>query len=332
METGHIMWRLGGAKNEFIFVNDTAKFSAQHDFRRLPNGHFIVFDNGNFHNPPQSFAKEYILDEQHKVATLVWFYAHPYLDEKPLLGFAMGSVQRLPHNHTLIDWGLLKNTIFPNMTEVDSLGNIVWELKFDDSTNVAYRAHRYDWQPCSRPTSYTLVTDSVRPTSATLKWTNGTNAEQYNLQIKAMSDTAWTLYSVKVPDTVINVDNLVPDNFYQWRVASICDTLSDTSSASGYTDTKTFATPFGTNTVQPVVSSIMVYPNPASREINIVLSAKPIHIIYFQVLSTSGATMLSGQFNNDKTSLSLQNVPSGMYFLKVYNQDMQYLQKVSVEK
>jgi hypothetical protein len=49
--TGEIVWRWGGKHNEFTFVGDTLQFSHQHAIRRLANGHYLLFDNGNFHTP-----------------------------------------------------------------------------------------------------------------------------------------------------------------------------------------------------------------------------------------------------------------------------------------
>ena len=36
--TGDIIWRLGGKKNDFTFINDTIGFSHQHSVSRLKNG------------------------------------------------------------------------------------------------------------------------------------------------------------------------------------------------------------------------------------------------------------------------------------------------------
>ena len=65
-EDGRILWRLGGKNNEFTFVNDPERFSQQHSIRRIPNGHVMLFDNGNYHAVPHSRAVEYALDENAK--------------------------------------------------------------------------------------------------------------------------------------------------------------------------------------------------------------------------------------------------------------------------
>jgi hypothetical protein len=135
-ETGEVLWRLGGKKNQFTFVGDPLNgFSHQHGIRRLPNGHIILFDNGNLHTPPSSRAVEYSLDENTKVATLVW----EYRPNPPLFGFALGFAQRLPNGNTLICFGTAQKVI-----EVDQQGTKQWELTMEESDRFVYRAFRID--------------------------------------------------------------------------------------------------------------------------------------------------------------------------------------------
>jgi hypothetical protein len=137
--TGDVMWRLGGKHNQFTFLNDTLRFTYQHDIRRLPNGNITLFDNGNFHAPPCSRAVEYKLDEQAKTAELVWEYRHvPCLQAA-----ATGNVQRLPNGNTLISWGT-EHTV----TEVRPDASTALELNFSASFNT-YRTLRYPWSTVS---------------------------------------------------------------------------------------------------------------------------------------------------------------------------------------
>ncbi len=134
--TGEMIWRLGGKKNQFTFVNDPSQgFSHQHGIRRLPNGNIILFDNGNLHSPPESRAVEYRLDERGKIAELVWEYRH----QPPLYGFALGFAQRLANGNTLISFGTAQRVI-----EVDQAGTKRWELSIRGSQMFVYRACRID--------------------------------------------------------------------------------------------------------------------------------------------------------------------------------------------
>jgi len=132
--TGQIIWRLGGRNNQFTFLNDPLNgFSHQHGIRRLPNGNIILFDNGNLHSPPASRAIEYRLDENARVAELVWEYRPNPPISSPILGFA----QRLANGNTLVCFGRAQRII-----EVDRTGAVVWDVRIDSPGIYAYRALR----------------------------------------------------------------------------------------------------------------------------------------------------------------------------------------------
>ena len=138
---GQIIWILGGPNNQFTITNDTYNgFSRQHDVRRLENGNLLLFDNGNDHEPAISRALEYELNEEEMIASLAWEFSHP----EGYIGLAMGSVQRLPNNNTLINWGRLQEEIGV-ITEVDQYNNIVLEIKYSDPI-YCYRVTKSNWQ------------------------------------------------------------------------------------------------------------------------------------------------------------------------------------------
>tara|TARA_Y100000994_G_scaffold69211_1_gene56564 strand:+ start:691 stop:1968 length:1278 start_codon:yes stop_codon:yes gene_type:complete len=145
-QTGDIIWIMGGPLNEFTFINDPLNgFNKQHDARRIENGNITLFDNGTQHSPMISRAVEYDIDEINKTATLVWSYHHP----DSLVAMSMGSVQRLPNQNTLINWGFFFQTNITNMgaliSEVDYDKNTVFELSFP-SGYYAYRARKNEWE------------------------------------------------------------------------------------------------------------------------------------------------------------------------------------------
>jgi hypothetical protein len=136
-QTGDIIWRWGGRHNQFTFVNDSIGFSHQHALRRIANGDFTIFDNGNFHLPSFSRAVEYALDEKKMTATLVWQFRH----SPDVYGQAMGYVQRLPNGNSLICWGAAN----PSVTEVRPDGSVVYELNLP-YRSYSYRAYRQIWE------------------------------------------------------------------------------------------------------------------------------------------------------------------------------------------
>jgi hypothetical protein len=119
--TGAVVWRFGGKQSDFRMESDSlGGFHRQHDARLVGDNRILLFDNGNFHNPPESRAVEYRLDEATKVGTLVWQYRKSPRAFAPI----SGSVERLPNGNTLISWG-------PSgvVSEVDTGGSVVWEAK-----------------------------------------------------------------------------------------------------------------------------------------------------------------------------------------------------------
>ncbi|MBS1493906.1 MAG: aryl-sulfate sulfotransferase [Bacteroidetes bacterium] len=161
--TGSIIWRLGGIRNQFRFENETVTFSHQHAVRELPNGNITLFDNGNYPSTivpiheqvPLSRAVEYKINETTKIATLVWQYS------QGIFGFAMGYAERLPNGNTIIGWGMGS----PSVTEVDPNGEKVFEMTLPDG-QVSYRALKDSWDPLPNngvPATYKVYQNYPNP-------------------------------------------------------------------------------------------------------------------------------------------------------------------------
>jgi hypothetical protein len=193
--TGDIIWRLGGLKNEFTFINDQFNgFTFQHDIRRLPGGNITLFDNGNFHTPRVSRALEYTLNEVNMTARLVWEYRH----NPDLFGMAMGSVQRLENGNTFICWGSAN----PNITEVTPNGSIALELSMPNGI-YTYRSSKNDWNGVS------LIGPGYIPIVYSLKqnYPNPFNpATTIEFEIPASSFVSLRIYDVlgRLVSTIVN--------------------------------------------------------------------------------------------------------------------------------
>src|SRR6266705_711170 len=73
--TGETLWRLGGAQNQFTFVNDPLNGPRnQHAVRSVGTNRFTLFDNGDSHNPSVSRAVEYQVNPTNLTASVVWQY------------------------------------------------------------------------------------------------------------------------------------------------------------------------------------------------------------------------------------------------------------------
>lgn len=128
-QTGAIIWRLGGAGNQFTFTND-AGFGLQHHIRRLDNGHITLFDNGEAARG-YSRGVEYEINEVMMTITRTWEVTGPFAS-------CCGNAQRLPNGNTMIAWG---PTGYFN--EVTPMGDVVWEAAMAEG--FSYRVFRFPW-------------------------------------------------------------------------------------------------------------------------------------------------------------------------------------------
>ena len=132
-QTGKIIWRLGGANNQFGFINDSLQLAWQHDIRPVPGkpNHYTIFDNGNHRDEKESRVLEYAVDPDRNTVTKVWEYCHP----EHLFSFAMGNAQRLGNGNTLINYAMNE---LPKALEVTREGEIVYEADYE-RRNLCYR-------------------------------------------------------------------------------------------------------------------------------------------------------------------------------------------------
>ncbi len=146
-QTGDVMWRLGGAFNQFTFAGvslaEGLRQMAGNDFQRLPNGDYILFNNGNADGSRTSQVHEYRLDETNKVATHVW----QHVPTNNIATTSRGSVQRLANGNTFIGWGVSTNGPNPDATEVTATGRKVFDLSFTNAQVNSYRAYRFPFPP-----------------------------------------------------------------------------------------------------------------------------------------------------------------------------------------
>lgn len=121
--TGEIIWRMGGAQNEFNFVNDTIGFSGQHSVIRLLNGNIALFDNGNEHEPQYSRGLEYEINEVEKTALLV----RECRMSPGTFSSIMGSIASMPGNHLLVGWSVNSEGGF--ISEFDEEGQMITNIR-----------------------------------------------------------------------------------------------------------------------------------------------------------------------------------------------------------
>ena len=177
-QSGQVIWRLGGNRNEFTFVDDPfGGFCAQHDARILPNGHLSVFDNGSRRDTTgpgapqtadmcpapaggdlvaraQSRVAEYRLNTRTMTATLV----HSFVPTGRYSPFA-GNAQRLDSGNTFVGWANTQQSdgTPPFASEVAPDGEEVWS-----ASAPGWFSYRAFTQPIAPSREVTLALNNVK--------------------------------------------------------------------------------------------------------------------------------------------------------------------------
>jgi hypothetical protein len=279
-----IIWRLGGKHNMFTFVNDTVSgdtipFLAQHDARRLPNGHLLLFDNGRANPLHHLSAKEYALDEVNLTATLVWSHS----EGDSIFSRSQGNCNRLSSGHTLISYGnpIGENIVF---NVVDSMNNKVFEISFPD-TEITYRTYFYDsvnfenMRPLITCAGDSLMADSGH---ASYMWSNG--------------------------DTTQNILVNSNDTFYVYTM--IGDSGFISSESFIVTDSSNICSPLAVNEISR--GRIIVYPNPAQDQLYVRLN-EDLPVDLFDI---TGRQMMHFVPQHGQFIIDVSTLTNGIYILR----------------
>jgi hypothetical protein len=162
-----------------------------------------------------------------------------------------------------VDFGI------PNMTEVDANKNIVWEMTFD-SAGQSYRTFKFDWNPCSRITGYTMKVNP-KPTTATLSFKPATGAHGYKVNYRKLGASTWTVLNTS--KLKLGLTGLSPSTLYEWKVKTVCSVNPMIGSAFSVIDT--FKTPqmkyLAAENDSPV--QVKIYPVPAQDDVTVEIPA-----------------------------------------------------------
>ena len=106
-----IAWRIGRFSSSFAFLDPSDKFYHQHFARMLPNGHLLLFDNGNGRPAAEgglySRGLELSLDWNTMTARKIWQYRHPLVGGSSTYKYSnsQGEAIRLENGNTLVLFG-----------------------------------------------------------------------------------------------------------------------------------------------------------------------------------------------------------------------------------
>jgi hypothetical protein len=128
--TGSVIWRLGGRRNEFAFLDaPTGAFVGQHGVRAPAPRAVLLLDN--LGDTTASRGERYALDESRLTARLVRSYG----STPGVVTQIGGSVQDLRGGRTLVAFGTAGR-----VEEYDALGRVTWRI--EEGAGYVFRAQR----------------------------------------------------------------------------------------------------------------------------------------------------------------------------------------------
>jgi hypothetical protein len=331
VQTGAIIWQLGGTNNQFSFVNDPIGFSYQHAIRRLPNGDITLFDNGNLYNPAFSRAVEYKLDEVDLTATLVWQYP----DNQDTYAQAMGYVQRLTNGNTIIGWGYDEWSAQQlAVTEVEPNGRIALEVAMPNDV-FSYRAYRYPFLFITWPT----INDTIEGgATTTIRW-NSSGVDTVDIDYSADGGNSWINAATNYPADNDSINLSVPttaDSVFKFRITESGELdkgivfNSDPIHVGDLDGVTPRANPYS-------FSLSNNYPNPFNPTTIInyeIGSTSIVSLRVYDVLGRQVETLVNDTKAPGKYSVTLDGsrLPSGVYFYRMTAEDYTLTRKAILIK
>jgi hypothetical protein len=138
-----IEWKLGGSRDggHFAFLDPADRFYGQHTASQLPNGHILLFDNGD-QRPDGDYSRalELELDFETMVARKAWEYRH----QPDLHSVQISSVARLPSGNTLVHFGFPADADGPVVTveaRPDGTAASTLAMRIEGQRTTSYRAY-----------------------------------------------------------------------------------------------------------------------------------------------------------------------------------------------
>ena len=129
VRTGAIIWRMGGRRNQFAFVDAASPAFARQHSARAHAGGLLLLDN--LGDPAETRAEHYVVDEGARTVRL----ARSYGSAPPVVTEIGGTVQPLAGGRTLVTFGTAGR-----VEEFDATGRLVWRI--DGHAGYVFRAQR----------------------------------------------------------------------------------------------------------------------------------------------------------------------------------------------
>ncbi len=334
--TGNIIWRWGGNKNQFTFINDNTGFSGQHSIRSHEDGTYTLFDNGNWHTPKHSRGLEYSIDENQMTATLLNIYE---AGDSLSYSSSMGHMQRTYDGGTII--GMAANNQGFVLSDFNNSGDRALNIMNFDNTLYSYRAAKYQWET----NVFYFINDTLDFFfSSVIGNQIISTTEIYN-----NSDQVVELSGYHTDNSIFSVIDNFPIEISPQSSKEISISFTPVFSTN-YTDALTiysnsnsdslriaaqirlnayFTTSLMNKTTKNI--DVIIKPNPLSTQSIITLSDKS-QISSFRLLDISGKS-IKAMNNVNQTSVILNrlDLPTGLIFIEIQSESKKIVGKIFVE-
>ena len=81
----------------------------------------------------------------------------------------------------------------------------------------------------------------------------------------------------------------------------------------------------------PKSQPVSIYPNPASKEMNLVFNTDYQEFVTIKLMNALGKVVFTDKVSGKNHSINVSRLPEGMYFLNVEGQKLNYTQKVTIQ-
>ncbi|MDY5800412.1 MAG: fibronectin type III domain-containing protein [Candidatus Onthomorpha sp.] len=183
--------------------------------------------------------------------------------------------------------------------------------------------------PIVAPTVVTLEAAEITHEAATLNGTVTTGSEAITAQgfmYKATTAADWTTVAAEGTAITATINGLTPETEYEYKAFA----TTESGTVEGNVVLFTTLANSGLNSAEGTVATMTVYPNPASERAIIAVSGveSGAKIV---VSDMQGRIILSDDMTSETYELSVANMTSGVYYIRVIDGASIHTQKLIVE-
>ena len=183
--------------------------------------------------------------------------------------------------------------------------------------------------PATQPTVVTLEATEVTHEAATLNGTIAAGSEAITAQgfmYKATTAADWTTVAAEGTAITATINGLTPETEYEYKAFA----TTESGTVEGNVVLFTTLANSGLNSAEGAVATMTVYPNPASERAIVAVSGVE-NGAKIVVSDMQGRIILSDNMTSETYELSVANMTSGVYYIRVIGTTSTHTQKLIVE-